>query len=445
MRKLIACILLACTVFCCACEKQKQKEPISLSLFEMPKESPRTVLIYYPAEDNTSVLASPKQITRQSNVSFYYDVMNTLLQETTPSAFNTDVQFRSIMLLQNILYIDLSWQFTKQSIQQQALCLCVLASTFTSFDEIDFVNVTCEGSQLMLDSRPLPLLSSYTKTADILENKSTGGNESVFEIYTSYRVIYLPDESGTYIIPQVKSITSQKSYEKTAKAILNLLKENDSSNRLFPQNSSFVNDPEYDSTKGILTVFLDCDSTDFDFSLGIKAIVASLDSIFPQIKKVQLKTKSASLDFEGASSYFDYIRGSVEVYIPDASRKRITHTSMLVTSMPTSSDMQGFVLEYLGTVNPQLLQDDELINNVTLSGDTLIVDLSASYFESYSSLLPIEEYAVVYSLITTFCRYCGASKVMLLQDGQMRSRFFSAISLESPLYTLPKEYTDSLK
>ena len=86
-----------------------------------------------------------------------------------------------------------------------------------------------------------------------------------------------------------------------------------------------------------------------------------------------------------------------------------------------------------------------MVLDVTVYNDTVIIDLSQKYFDFYSPLDAQEEYALVYSLISTACKFSGTSKAVLLQDKQTRSTFAGNIVLSQALTTLPEEYLSSIK
>ena len=148
MKKVII-FLLACALLFVGCgENEYSKEKIKVELFpyEMPQTQTKMVTLYYPNADLTDILAFSQPITATD--ALYEEIMRALLSGTAEgyvSPFSQGVTCRNIMLLQDILYIDMSWQFNEMPKENFFACISVLVATYTGFSEVSFVNLTVEG------------------------------------------------------------------------------------------------------------------------------------------------------------------------------------------------------------------------------------------------------------------------------------------------------------
>ena len=124
----------------------------------------------------------------------------------------------------------------------------------------------------------------------------------------------------------------------------------------------------------------------------------------------------------------------------------LVRTNMLVSNMPGSGDIKGFINEYICTLNPDFRSIESIVNGVVIDDDTVILDLSGEYFAYYGNTVTAkeQEYAIIYSLIYTACTYTGTSKALILQDSQLRSTLAGYIKTDQALLNLPKEYVSSL-
>ena len=163
--------------------------------------------IEFDEEDLTDILAFSQPVVATDTL--YEEIMRALLSGTAEgyvSPFSQGVTCRNIMLLQNILYIDMSWQFNEMPRENFFACISVLVATYTGFSEVSFVNLTVEGKQITLPERPahpIMLLSRYTGTIQSLNNHYSRHVETDFSgIETFYGAMYVSDETNKYILPK---------------------------------------------------------------------------------------------------------------------------------------------------------------------------------------------------------------------------------------------------
>ena len=465
MKKIFTMLFLLPALVFSACTAQEEPLPshdpaIIFTPYEMPAQKNETVSLYYPSADNSHVLASTQQLKRKNQESFYFDVMDALLHGTDAgykSIFPEGVQCRNLMLVQNILYIDMSWHFSEMAPELFCACLSVLISTYTDFPEIEFINITVEGKQLTvpgLPQRPLMLFSAYSGTISDLLNRykallrAEENSEPVID--TFYAVVYTQDESQRYLLPQTVSITIQDN--DYASAIVSALISLEAGTDIFTSGFTLASAPEFQEEKKTLQVTLTAPPSWTPPSewLAPQAIVSALDCIYPGTEYISLTVQDAAGNSlysheEEAVYYFNFIRSQIDIFTPSSAGNELTHTSMLVSRMPGSGDLSQFIHEYICTIHPALRETDGLVNNVLLNGDTVIIDLGEEYFNLYTNLTPEQEYAAVYSMVITACSYSGATKAQLLQNGQTRSCFSKNIRIDHPLLNLPDAYIASLK
>ena len=452
MKKVLICFL-SIALLLCGCQREqteKQLMEVTLSPFEMPQEQQTWVTLYYPSEDKTRVLAFNKQMSRSD--ALYEDMMDILLSsgQEYKSPFPSSVSCRSIMLTQNVLYIDLSWQFMNQEVQDFYACLSVLAETYCGLKEIDFINVTVEGKQLFAigsNDYPIMFLSAYSGTiADMVAQHNERITKPASALESFYAAVYVADSTGQFLLPEVKNIVSTK--EDLGIALVRGLLSADE--KTFADG--FLLKSLSTDENSVIKVTLLCpkDFKEKEGWLAPKSIACTLNSLYPESKKIEITVEDQQGNEvlflqEDTTGSYNYIRSGVEVVIPDSSKKSLAKTSMLVTNMPGSGDLTGFMNDYVYFVAPNLKEKGTMVLDVTVYNDTVIIDLSQKYFDFYSPLDAQEEYALVYSLISTACKFSGTSKAVLLQDKQTRSTFAGNIVLSQALTTLPEEYLSSIK
>jgi len=454
VKKLVLSALLVIVMLFCACSDEsyiKNKIDIHLLPYEMPKGQPEWVTLYYPAEDNSKVLAFSQRLSSEG--SLYTSIMNALLfgtEEGYISPFPKGVSLRSIMLVQDILYIDLSWQFNKMNVDNFFACVSVLVSTFTSLNEVSFVNITVEGAQLTspgLPEHPIMLLSKYTGTiSQLIQEYNSIINGTLLQ-KTFYGTVYVADSTNTYILPETVSINlNDKNY---ASALLSVLITK--SPAIFPDGFMVATLPKVN--KGVLSLDLTCPNNwvyNKDW-LGVDAIVCTLNSLYSNLKNIHLSindpqgNKITQIDQPCTTSY-NKIRSKVNVITPSSNETGLVNASMLVSNMPSLSSMADFLNEYILNITPELRDFNKIANNVVVSNDTAIIDLSQAYFNYFQTknLSQQKEYAIVYSLIATACAFSGTTKALILQDGQRRTTLCGHIKLDQPLLTLPADFIESL-
>ena len=451
MKKIIATCCLILVLLFTACSEEpyiKSKIAITLSPYEMPQAQPQWVTLYYPSDDNLKLLAFSQALS--STGSFYDSIMNALLSGTEEgyvSPFPKGVSLRSTMLREDVLYIDLSWQFSKVSHEKFFACISVLANTFCALNEVSFINVTVEGAQLTAPNnpeQPIMLLSKHTGSI----NQLTQDYGSVSTPPTSfYGTVYVNDVTNQFLLPQVVSINLKDSNYPLA-LLSSLITK---SPNIFPDGFLVKSAPKY--TKGTLSIELICPNS-WEYKenwLGKNAIVCTLNTLYPDLKNIQLTIKDSqdntkALIKEPCVDAYNSIRSTAQVITPKSNGTGLTHTEMLVSNMPTKSNIAEFLNEYIFNVTPEFRSDAKIINNVTVFNDTVIIDLRASYFDYFfkKNLTQEQEYTIIYSLITTACTFTGAKKAQILQDSQKRSTLCGHIKIDNPLLTLSSDFLETI-
>lgn len=453
MKKLLSLLLALVLLLFCACNSEpyiKNRIALVLTPFEMPEAEAQWVTLYYPAEDNSRVLTFSQKL---SGSSLYASIMNALLSGTEEgyiSPFPKGVSLRSIMLVQDILYIDLSWQFNKMAVDKFFACVSVLASTFTALNEVSFINITVEGAQLTapgLPQHPIMLLSKYTGSiSQLIQEYNALLNGTALQ-KTFYGAVYIADSANKYILPEAVSITAKET--NYASALISALITKSPS--IFPDGFIVAKTPTYN--KNTLSVELTCPSS-WSYNenwLGKDAIVCTLNSLYPELKTIHLTIndqqgkKLVSLE-EDCTNCYDSIRSIVNVVTPKSNGTGLMYAPMLVSNMPSSNGINDFLNEYILSITPEFKGQANILNNVVVSNDTVIIDLSQTYFKYFQekALSQQNEYAIIYSLITTACTFTATTKALILQDSQKRTTFCGHIKLDEPLLTLPSDFLKSL-
>ncbi len=453
MKKYVIALFLIIILLFTACtpkpEYIKQTIHLEYTAFEVPAQEPQWVTLYYPAEDNSHVLAFSQKLA-PGNESLYTRIMSALLSGTEEgyiSPFPQGVSARSIMLVEDVLYIDMSWQFKLMNTESFFACVSVLASTFTALKEVSFINITVEGEQLTppgMPNHPIMLLSAYAGTISQLISEYTSlkaGTDRNF-----YSTVYVADKTNEYLLPQTVSLTlSQAGYASTMLSAL-LSKSTD----IFPDGFILSSTPTFSGNTLTVSLVAPNNWVKSDDWLGPQAIVCTLDSLFHGLETLSLtitdQQGNGLLSLKsGTSAYYESIRSTVEVITPKSSGVGLARTELLVSHMPESSNIKGFLNEYIISMVPSF-RDTNVVNNVYISNDTVIIDLAKSYFNYFEAqqLSQDKEHAIIYSLIATACTYLGTTKALIIEDGRMRSTLSGHIRLNTPLLTLPESYIETL-
>lgn len=444
MKKAIAAAIVLVLLFagCAKKEEEGTAIPVNFGAYDMPSTEPRWVTLYY--EDNGRVLAFPQQLDIGDGV-LYSAVLDALLSGTKEgykTSFDEGVQARSIMLLQNVIYIDLSAPFEEMPAERIFACLSVMAATFCAFSGVDFINVTVEGRQLFApeSERPITLLSARSGSPAELAARFSGAAPEAENIYAC---VFDTDETGNYLIPQAVGITVTGGDYPSAliKSLLSYGK------RLFEGGFSMYSKPEYNGENLKITLLAPSGWAGKDVRMGAEAMLNTLSCVYPHMKSLTLEVvdrngqplNSAEVS---ASESFNGVRGLVQVTVPGSGGK-LYRTQMLIQPATGKDELKNFVESYIASA-ASALDEAVTVNAVTVRNDTVIMDLTDKYFEAYSSASPEEEYAAVYALVSTVCAYSGTKKAQILQDHQRRSTFSGSISLSEPLLTLPEKFTEAL-
>lgn len=427
----------------CTKKQETQKTiPLYYGSYDIPSDEPRWVTLYY--EDNGRVLAFPQQLNIGDGP-LYSTVLNALLSGTKEgyrTAFAEGIQARSIMLLQNVMYIDLSAPFNNMSADRIFACLSVMAATFCAFSGVDFINVTVEGKQLFSpeSERPITLLSARSGSPAELSSRFLSAAPEAENIYAC---IFDTDESGAYLIPQAVSITVTNGDYSSAlvKALLS------SGGRLFAGGFSIHSGPETDNETAKVTLLAPSGWAKQDMHTGTKAMLNTLSCIYPHLKSLTLEIVDRdenllSSSSASASDSFNGVRGCVQITVPGTGGK-LCRAQMLIEPAAGNEELKNFVKSYISATASALSQK-ATVNAVAVRNDTVIMDLTGEYFDFYSTLSPEDEFATVYALVSTVCAYSGTKKAVILQDHQMRSTFSGNIALSEPLLTLPEKFTGAL-
>ncbi len=451
---LLLALLLALLLLFTACTSVQPSGASKIELkrdpYEMPEVKPEWVTLYYPSEDK-HLLAFSQEIGAETD-GIYETIMNALLLGTPEgykSVFPRGIVCRSLLPIQNILYIDMSWQLAQLESEQFFQCVAVLAATFTALPGVDFINITVEGHQLVSPENGVPIMLLSKHTGALSELWSYFGEAAKNNIETFYACVYSQDESGRWLLPHVTNVTARNG--ERAEAILSAMIAYPGG--IFDENVS-LDSLSYNNKTNTLSIKLvsASDWTAPQNWLAPQASVCALGCIYPECAEVKLSVTDASGDekysfCDETAGDYGLIRSCIDIITPDSTGKKLAHGTMLVSRMPGRGDLKSFVREYICTLDPTFRENDHIVNDAILNDDTVIIDLGSDYFDRYNEKKPDaqEEYAVVYSLVATVCAYSGAYRVMLLEDRQTRTTFAGSIALDRPLLGLPETYMESLK
>lgn len=440
MKKLIALLLLLCLTVFCACQRNENSGRIEqgYSDYETVAPQPRAVTLYYCEEDK--ILAFSGQVVSDGLV--FKDVMEQLLSGSDgyKSSFAGDVQLRSVTLMQNILYIDLSEHFLKMQADAIFECLAVMAHTFCAFSQVDFINITVEGRQLTApdSGRPIMFLSEKSGTPASLAARY----RQTMTVENIYTAVYVKDSKNTYTVPKTTGITVSDGDLASALARATVTAENG----FFDEGFSLESQPEYES--GTVTVSLIAPNGWKEEStwLGAEAMMNTLSCLYPDALSLLLRIsdRDRNIVLEKTvkiTEAFSAVRWQVPIVVPSSGGKL---TSSYMSAVPVSDgELVSFLNGYISAVAPNM--SENAVNAVTVRGDTVIIDLGSEYFAYYGELSAKDEYATVYALVNTVCAYTETKEALILEDHRLRKTFSGNIALDEPLLTLPEKFIGALK
>ncbi len=448
MKKALAALII-CALFLSGCGKSEKSVPpmgISISEYKMPNSVSTWATLYYPSSDNTHMLAFSQEFTKVDSLT--EQIASALLSGTEQgyiSPFPDSTQLRSISLVQNILYVDLSSGFLTVSPEKFFGCVSSIAYTFCDLPQVDYVNITVDGKQLTspVTGKPIMLLSKYNGNITDLSARYL----QTSDIDSFYACLYEYDASKQYLLATVKNITvSGGNY---SSAIINSLLSLESERNIFPKGLSLKENPSL--SNGELSVTFNFPGTWEQSTswLGFECCAASLSYLYPSASTLNLKVedkenRTVFSRKDKIADCYGLVRSNVSVIVAD--NGKLAKSSILVSRLAVHDDLKNFTVQYFETVNPDFSDASLLVNNVSLLGDTVIIDLSTEFFNYYCSknMTSAEEYAVIFSLVSTLCTYTSSTKAMILQNNQIRSRFANSIILSYRLIALPDSYLDSL-
>ncbi len=440
MKKFASFLLVICLMLLCACKTEDGTRRIEqgYSDYETGAPLPRAVTLYYG--ENGRILAFSGQVVSDGLV--FKDVMELLLSGTDgyKSSFPDDVQLRSVTLMQNVLYIDLSERFLNMSTESLFECLAVMTHTFCAFSQVDFINVTVEGRQLTAPENGKPIMLLSEKSGSPAE--LAGRYRQMIAVENIYTAVYVRDQKNTCTVPENVSVTVTDGDYASALARATVTAEDG----FFEDGFSLDGQPEYEDGTVKVNLIAPSDWKEENNWLGAEAMANTLSCLYPDALSLTLKISDREQNEITEKNVkitdaFSAVRWQVPITVPSAGGKI---SSSYMSAVPVSDgELVNFLNSYISAVAPNL--SGNAVNAVNVRGNTVIVDLGNEYFEYYGELSPKDEYATAYALINTVCAYTETNEALILEDHRLRKTFSGNIALDRPLLALPEKFTGALK
>lgn len=440
MKKFASVLLVLCLTVLCSCGNEDGARRIEQGYgdYETVAPLPRAVTLYYG--ENGRILAFSGQVVSDGLV--FKDVMELLLSgsEGYKSSFSGDVQLRSVTLMQNVLYIDLSERFLNMPTESFFECLAVMTHTFCAFSQVDFINVTVEGRQLTAPESGKPIMLLSEKSGSPAE--LAGRYRQMIAVENIYTAVYVRDQKNTCTVPETVSVTVTDGDYASALARATVT----APDGFFDDGFSLDGQPEYEDGTVRVNLIAPNGWKEENNWLGAEAMANTLSCLYPDALSFAVKISDRELNVIAEKTVkttdaFSTVRWQAPITVPSAGGKI---SSSYMSAVPVSDgELVNFLNSYITAVAPNMPKN--AVNAVTVSGDTVIVDLGKEYFEYYGELSPKDEYATVYALINTVCSYTETNEALILEDHRLRKTFSSNIALDNPLLPLPEKYIGALK
>jgi len=439
------------------------------------------VTLFYPNNDFTAVVASSQSVAKKVGQSLYMNVMQALLGQDGTSrtgfsyAFDKDIDCRSIVQQENILYINFSWRFLAMPTDKIIAALVVLVNTYTQFSGVEFINISVEGKQLVIPDfpdRPIWLLNRFTNDPVELKDQLVQLKEQLATDKSSmhersYAVVYYNLKDSRYLMPEVRAIDVFAG-DYSGAVINELLSgpkdiENELSN--IPSDFKLYEAISYSAASHTLKLSFVSDSQWVKPNgkwAALPSLINSLTHAVPDMENLEVSVYTpnanntldlAYKDSATVSEYGGYIRSTINMFVPNKDFQKLINVKAVMDSVPDENSYSlvfSQLISKLKIAIPKLTQsvDDSNnsssdINYIFTNDNTVIIDISEKLYNEFSVLTKQEEFLTAYSIVATMCEVSNTNKAQILVDGQRRQYLASSINILEPLLNVPTKQLNS--
>ncbi len=426
-----------------------------------------TPSLYFLDENQTKLVAESRELIIGSNESDADVIITTLLEgpkspELKRLASGITLDYIELMGEVANVYVKGDWGIS----EERAFTLATaITDTMTDYFGMTYVCVYLDGEIITVSGYPCGVMKKSSGNVQELYNEYItrysdqyyfDGSEHELNV-----VLYFPDETGTYILPEVRTVSlvfsgdleefrqtmGIKLLEELAKGPTNIyylatcvnktaiddisvsigLTENNRFSVYFAKKP-FIS--ETGETFGVL------ESASVYYTLS-----ASLNGTY----RMKLKHSSTELNMSRSLAKMRVGR-TISLYLPDSDMLSLVPVSRTVYA-GAASDPKTYIKELmrgpLGTDSAGVTacvtedMDINMLNSIEVRGDVVYVDFTESFADAARSMTENEERMMFYSFINTLCSITKIRSVQFLIDGHIVDDIGGKMHLEFPLMENP--------
>lgn len=428
-----------------------------------------TAVLYLPSRDRQSLLAQYATVELSHNVSSAETIVRTLLaypsndRVTSLGGAVTLGLYGSnpVEVAGNVCTVNLSSSVLQLEYNDRYTVFLALASTLGELDNIRFVNVLVADQAMGLDisgnlaagsltahpGEELPVLWEQMDA-----RRTPLGSDPAMQPLTATATLYFPLSDGSGILPETRNLTftGQTAQALTA-GLLNALSDGaqylEGTAAMPDMGTMLVSAPELSELAGggrMITLRLAGDYTDRLALLGIDrtdfigSLVYTIQTFVPSVGAVRIYTGSnlmTSLDgltfadgIQHRRQYAGLLMDQVTIYL--ASDNRLVPVSRTLPAGMADDPRSLMALLMVGATDAERAagisgvlpasMDVSDILGVSITGDTMLLNLSPRFERLISQNGPSGEQLLCYSMVSTLCLAKHLRRMQFFFGSEMR-------------------------
>ncbi|MBS6475175.1 MAG: GerMN domain-containing protein [Clostridiales bacterium] len=469
--RLLTIVLFVLMCGCSHLEQGKNYPEPTAAIYNCRKEYVEYIQLYMPAEDRKTVVPSTQPVYVPQGREIYLAIMDALTNadEIYRERFSyilRGVKCNGIRKVDNILYIDFAAEFNEMPIDEMCLALMTLSGTYTRFEDIAYINVTCDGTPVFLSNcnvRPVLALENKYLTVDAFKSEFARIQRQFDKLDAKSQeqvamILYSKTNIGS-LTPEVRSIhVTDFHYCDTALNELLRGAEKEGLLSIYQGSISLYSPCIYDAYAGTLRIsFLVTETQYLDQWDGYEQIAATMIHILPNFKRLQIAflmiNEEASpvlcreIDYELPESFYTLCQ-SVRVELPDESLASLSASSFYCDEWKDEK-IYADILQRIWVDESAAMTEIRRQNgimqhvfqhgvlHVWTEGRTIVVDLSSELMQAFQGLSAEQEKMLVYSMVNSLLNHSTYMKnVQILCNGRTQPYFSNVIRIEEPVYRL---------
>ncbi len=485
----LLCLILSACMALTACSPKIESSNLpsvtlapALSVYQPPdgdeqRKRIETVLLYLPAKSTQQLAAVPVKMSLPPNRHPAETVLSRLFSFTgdevsEPVAKDTEISLyagRPVEISGNTATVNLDASaLALNTSAMEQLCRAI-TNTLCQWGDIQYVNVLVADKQTGVDiasSLPMGSLRKTKNEESLWEKQAPSGR------FTLNATLYYPALLGKGVMAETRAVTfSDSSHENMVESLLVALSSKESTDIntcVFPGLMALLKEDISVSTstagggEEIFLSFLPEANGAFinagiPRSVMVASITLTLTTFLPNIAGIRIQigdetisalaptglvTGKRQMEFENGlirrrdfppfitdqiPVYYANERGKLQktlVTVPSNERQNVRYIfDMLTQDTDQYLSARGIRKALAGGVSAS-----DLIG-YTMEGDTLLLNMSNNFSESFNSLSIDESRLAIYSIVNTMCELRGIRRVRFFISGEQPENFSDSIFL----------------